>query len=64
MERDELAATGPETVARIVARVVAADRPPRRVTAGSLSERSSVLLRRLLPARAFERIAARALLGA
>ena len=63
MERDELAAVGPEAVAKVIARVVAARRPPRRVTAGSASERRSVLLRRLLPTRVFEHLAAKAMLG-
>jgi len=63
MVRDELAAVGPEVVARAIAKVVRAKRPPRRVTAGSAGERSSVLLRRLLPASAFERLGARAMLG-
>lgn len=63
MERDELAALGPEAVAAVIARVVDDPRPPRRLTAGRRSERSAVLLRRLLPTRVFERLAARALLG-
>ena len=61
MERDELDAVGPGAVARVIARVVAAERPPRRVTAGRASERASVLLRRLLPTRVFEHLAARAM---
>ena len=63
MVRDELAAVGPEVVAQVIAKVVRAQSPPRRVTAGSANERSIVLLRRLLPTRVFERLAARAMLG-
>lgn len=63
MVRDELSAVGPEVVAKTVARAAGARRPPRRVTAGSLGERSTVLLRRALPARTFEWIGARLMLG-
>lgn len=63
MVRDELSAVGPEVVARTIARTVGAQRPPRRVTAGSAGERSTVLLRRALPGRAFEWIGRRLMLG-
>jgi len=63
MVRDEREAVGPEVVARTIARVVAGRRPPRRVTSGSRGERSTVLLRRLLPTRLFERIGRRLMLG-
>ncbi len=63
MIRDEGEAVGPEVVARTIAGVVAARRPPRRVTSGSRGERSTVLLRRLLPARLFESIGRKLMLG-
>lgn len=63
MVRDELSAVGPEVVAKTIARAVSARRPPRRVTAGSVGERSTVLLRRALPGRAFEWIGTRLMLG-
>lgn len=63
MVRDELNAVGPEVVAKTIARVVGSARPPRRVTAGSVGERSTVLLRRALPARTFEWIGRRLMLG-
>lgn len=53
MTRDEREAVGPEVVAATIAKVVAARRPPWRITSGSAGERSTVLLRRFLPARAF-----------
>jgi NAD(P)-dependent dehydrogenase (short-subunit alcohol dehydrogenase family) len=62
MVRDEREAAGPDVVARVIARAVTAGRPPRRATAGSLDERYAVLMRRLLPARAFERLGRRAML--
>ncbi|GIK77691.1 MAG: short-chain dehydrogenase/reductase [Actinomycetes bacterium] len=63
MVADERDAVGPEVVARTIAGVVAARRPPRRVTSGSAGERSTVLLRRFLPARAFEWIGRKVMLG-
>jgi len=63
MVRDEREAVGPEAVARTIAAVVAARRPPRRVTSGSTGERSTVLLRRFLPTRAFEWLGKRLMLG-
>jgi NAD(P)-dependent dehydrogenase (short-subunit alcohol dehydrogenase family) len=62
MVRDEREAAGPDVVARVIARAATAERPPRRATAGSLDERYAVLMRRLLPARAFERLGRRAML--
>ena len=63
MIRDERKAVGAEVVAETIADVVAAKRPPRRVTSGSTGERSTVLLRRFLPARAFEWLGRRLMLG-
>ena len=62
MTRDERDAVGPEVVAKTIAKAVAARRPPRRVTSGSAGERSTVLLRRFLPARAFEFIGRKVML--
>lgn len=62
MERDERDAVGPEVVARTITRVVGARRPPRRVTSGSAPERSTVLLRRVLPTRTFEWLGRRLML--
>lgn len=62
MTRDEREAVGPEVVARTIGKVVAARRPPRRITSGSTGERSTVLLRRFLPARAFEFIGRKVML--
>ena len=63
MVRDERDAVGPEVVARTIAGVVSARRPPRRVTSGSTGERSTVLLRRILPTRVFEWIGRKLMLG-
>ena len=61
--RDEREAVGSGVVAETIGAVVAARRPPRRVTSGSTGERSTVLLRRFLPARLFEWIGRRVMLG-
>ncbi len=63
MVSDERDAVGPEVVAETIGAVVTARRPPRRVTSGSRGERSTVLLRRVLPARLFELIGRRLMLG-
>ncbi len=63
MARDERKAVGPEVVAETIARVVGAARPPRRLTSGSTGERSTVLLRRFLPTRAFEWLGRKLMLG-
>lgn len=63
MIRDEREAVGSEVVARTIATAVAARRPPRRITSGSTGERSTVLLRRFLPTRAFEWIGRKVMLG-
>jgi NAD(P)-dependent dehydrogenase (short-subunit alcohol dehydrogenase family) len=63
MVRDERDAVGSGVVAETVAGVVAARRPPRRVTSGSRGERSTVLLRRVLPGRAFEWLGRKLMLG-
>lgn len=63
MERGERAGVTPEAVARAIARVLEAERPPRRVAVGSTFERVMAMLHRLLPMRAFERLATDPLLG-
>jgi len=62
MERDEAGGVEPEAVAAVVQRVLEADRPARRVTAGRLIERTGPIAKRLLPNRLFEE-AARSSLG-
>jgi short-subunit dehydrogenase len=61
MERDEANGASPELVAEVVERVLAARRPPRRVSAGKLDERIGVLGKRLLPHRLFEKAASSSL---
>jgi NAD(P)-dependent dehydrogenase (short-subunit alcohol dehydrogenase family) len=55
MEKDEQNGADPDVVAGAVARVLAARRPPRRVSAGKWDERIGVLAKRLLPYRVFEK---------
>lgn len=62
MARDEQAGPPPSVVAATVARVLAARRPPRRVSAGRAGERVGVVAKRLLPGRLFE-AASRGALG-
>ena len=62
MARDEAAGAPPDAVARVVQRVLASKRPPRRVSVGKLDERIGIVGKRLLPYRLFER-AARGSLG-
>lgn len=57
MERDERAGVPAERVAATVAKVLAARRPPRRVTVGTADERLGTLVKRVLPHRVFERLA-------
>jgi NAD(P)-dependent dehydrogenase (short-subunit alcohol dehydrogenase family) len=54
MERDELNGAPPGDVAAVVARVLDARRPPRRVSVGKAGERVGLLAKRLLPFRVFE----------
>lgn len=63
MVRDELRAVGPDAVATVIAKAVRAERPPLRATAGSAAERSTVLLRRFMPTRAFTWLGTRLMLG-
>lgn len=62
MADDEQRGDDPTEVAAVVARVLHARRPPRRVSVGSAGERVGLLARRLLPWRVFER-ASRSSLG-
>ena len=54
MERDEMNGAPPGDAATAVARVLAARRPPRRVSVGKPGERVGLLAKRLLPFRVFE----------
>jgi NAD(P)-dependent dehydrogenase (short-subunit alcohol dehydrogenase family) len=54
MERDERNGAPPGDVAAVVQRVLAARRPPRRVSVGKTSERAGIIAKRLLPFRLFE----------
>ena len=54
MERDERNGAPPGDVAAVVQRVLAAGRPPRRVSVGKASERAGIIAKRLLPFRLFE----------
>lgn len=63
MERDEQAGVPPEAVARVIARVLDAKAPPRRVSVGKTFERAGIIAKRLLPFSVFER-AAKSALGA
>ena len=57
MARDEAKGVPPANIAATVAKVLAANRPPRRISAGSVDERVGPLAKRLLPYALFERMA-------
>ena len=57
MERDEIKGANPAAVAKVVERVLASARPPRRVSVGKFDERIGIFGKRLLPFRVFERAA-------
>jgi NAD(P)-dependent dehydrogenase (short-subunit alcohol dehydrogenase family) len=61
MERDELSGADPSAVARLVAKVLASKRSPRRRTVGPRVERMGPMAKRLLPGRAFEAASASSL---
>ena len=63
MERDELAGADPAQAAALVSRVLSMRRPPLRVTVGPAGDRAGTWVKRLLPYRAFERLARSSLLG-
>jgi NAD(P)-dependent dehydrogenase (short-subunit alcohol dehydrogenase family) len=54
MERDEINGAPAGDVAAVVQRVLAARRPPRRVSVGKAGERIGILAKRILPFRVFE----------
>jgi NAD(P)-dependent dehydrogenase (short-subunit alcohol dehydrogenase family) len=54
MERDELNGAPAADVAAVVQRVLAARRPPRRVSVGKSGERIGLVAKRILPFRTFE----------
>jgi NAD(P)-dependent dehydrogenase (short-subunit alcohol dehydrogenase family) len=62
MERDEQNGAPAADVAAVIARVLAARRPPRRLSVGKMGERIGIMAKRLLPHRAFE-AAAKSSLG-
>jgi NAD(P)-dependent dehydrogenase (short-subunit alcohol dehydrogenase family) len=61
MERDELAGADPSSVAKRVASVLVAKRPPRRLTVGPFVERFGPMAKRLLPSRVFDAASASSL---
>jgi NAD(P)-dependent dehydrogenase (short-subunit alcohol dehydrogenase family) len=61
MEADEQGGAGPERVADVVARLLVARRPPRRLTVGPTGERLGAFVKRLLPNRVFEAASASSL---
>jgi NAD(P)-dependent dehydrogenase (short-subunit alcohol dehydrogenase family) len=63
MERDERGGADPAQAAAAVVRVLTMRRPPLRVTVGPVGERAGTWAKRLLPYRAFERLARGSLLG-
>lgn len=63
MERDERNGAEPERVAGCILSVLARRRPPLRVSVGSPPERAGVWMKRLLPFRVFQWIAAGSLRG-
>jgi NAD(P)-dependent dehydrogenase (short-subunit alcohol dehydrogenase family) len=54
MERDEINGAPAESVANVVSKVLAARRPPRRISVGKTGERAGLVAKRVLPFRAFE----------
>lgn len=54
MERDEENGAPAESVADVVGRVLAAKKPPRRVSVGKAGERAGLVAKRVLPFRVFE----------
>ncbi len=57
MAEDEAKGVAPSDIAATVGKVLAAKRPPRRISAGSANERVGPLAKRLLPYALFERMA-------
>jgi NAD(P)-dependent dehydrogenase (short-subunit alcohol dehydrogenase family) len=61
MERDEENGADPAGVADCVEKLLAARRPPRRVSVGKAGERVGIIAKRLMPFRVFEKAASGAL---
>ncbi len=57
MIRDEEGGADPRKVAELVAKVLSAKRPPRRVSVGNFDERAGMIAKRLMPHRWFEKAA-------
>jgi NAD(P)-dependent dehydrogenase (short-subunit alcohol dehydrogenase family) len=57
MERDEKNGASPESVAKVVRKVLASSRPPRRVSVGKASERAGLIAKRALPFAVFQAVA-------
>ena len=61
MERDEVNGANPSDVAKLVEKLLAQARPPRRVSVGKFDERIGVMAKRLMPFRLFEASARKSL---
>jgi NAD(P)-dependent dehydrogenase (short-subunit alcohol dehydrogenase family) len=61
MERGELGGAEPSSIAKLVARILASNRAPRRRTVGPAGERIGPMAKRLLPSRVFEAASASSL---
>jgi NAD(P)-dependent dehydrogenase (short-subunit alcohol dehydrogenase family) len=61
MEKDEANGAPPESAAAVIARVLHAKRPRRRVSVGRVGERIGIPAKRVLPHRIFEKAAASSL---
>ena len=57
MERDEQNGASPESVAKVVRKVLESSRPPRRVSVGKASERAGLIAKRALPFSVFQAVA-------
>ncbi len=57
MEEDERNGVPPDDVAKVIAKVLVASRPPRRASVGKMGERVGIVGKRLLPYRLFEAVA-------
>ncbi|HEX3794695.1 MAG TPA: SDR family oxidoreductase [Acidimicrobiales bacterium] len=61
MERDELGGADPAAVAKLLSKVLASGRPPRRRTVGPVGERIGPMAKRILPTTVFEAASASSL---
>jgi NAD(P)-dependent dehydrogenase (short-subunit alcohol dehydrogenase family) len=57
MERDEQNGASPESVAKVVRKVLESSRPPRRASVGKASERAGLIAKRALPFGVFQAVA-------